>query len=231
MRSWIGSFCALMWRTYSAMPPSYCHVSRRSSPRASISVRLRPAVRKAISAHALGERRVVVRALVEDLEVGQERDGRARAALVGAGGGQRPQGLAARVVLLVDLAVAPAHGHVQALRERVDDADADAVQAAGHLVHVAAELAAGVQLRQHHLDARQPRLGDQVDRDAAAVVRARHRSIGMERHEPPRRNARRAPRRRRCRGPRRRGGAGRAYPWSRCTCRVDGGLPRVPRGS
>ena len=108
---------------------------------------------------------------------------RARAALVGAGGRQRAERLAARVVLLVDLAVAPAHGDVQALRERVDHADADAVQAAGDLVHVAAELAAGVQLRQHDLDARQPRLGDQVDRDAAAVVRARHRSIGMQRHD------------------------------------------------
>ena len=182
-------------------------------------------------AHALGERRVVVRALVEDLEVGQERDARAGAALVGAGGRQRAQRLAARVVLLVDLAVAPAHRHVQPLRERVDHADADAVQAAGDLVHVAAELAAGVQLRQHDLDARQPRPGDQVDRDAAAVVRARHRAVGVQRHDhvvatPGERLVDRvvehlvdevvqA----------------RARRWSRCTCRVDGGLPRVPRGS
>ena len=60
-------------------------------------------------------------------------------------------GLAALVVLLPDVAVAP-DLQVEPLRERVDDRDADAVQAAGDLVAAAvAELAAGVQGGQHDL--------------------------------------------------------------------------------
>ena len=54
--------------------------------------------------------------------------------------------------------------------QRVDDREADAVQAAGGDVRAAAELAAGVQLGRHHLDAGQPGLGLLVGRDAAAVV-------------------------------------------------------------
>ena len=55
---------------------------------------------------------------------------------------------AARELLAVDLAVAPHLGD-EPLGERVHDRDADAVEAAGDLVAVAAELAAGVELRQH----------------------------------------------------------------------------------
>jgi hypothetical protein len=44
----------------------------------------------------------------------------------------------------------------QPLRERVHDRDADPVQAARDLVALAAELAAGVQLRQHDRQRRQP---------------------------------------------------------------------------
>ena len=60
---------------------------------------------------------------------------------------------------------------MEPLGERVDDRDADAVQAAGDLVAAAvAELAAGVQRGQHDLG-RGPFLFLQfVDRDAAAVV-------------------------------------------------------------
>ena len=76
------------------------------------------------------------------------------------------------VLLLVSLAVA-VHREQQALAERVDDADAHAVQAAGHLVALAAELAAGVQHGEHDLRralalVRTGRVG--VHRDAAAVV-------------------------------------------------------------
>ena len=61
----------------------------------------------------------------------------------------------------------------QPLAERVDHADADAVQAAGDLVALAAELAAGVQDGEHDLGralalVRTGRV--RVDRDAAAVV-------------------------------------------------------------
>ena len=55
---------------------------------------------------------------------------------------------AARERLPVDPAVAPDLDD-EPLRECVDDGDADAVEPAGDLVSVAAELAAGVELRQH----------------------------------------------------------------------------------
>ena len=55
---------------------------------------------------------------------------------------------AALVGLLIDLAVAP-DLEIERFRQRVDDRDADAVQAAGHLVAVVVELAAGVEHREH----------------------------------------------------------------------------------
>ena len=65
------------------------------------------------------------------------------------------------------------HGHVQLLAERVHDAHAHAVQAARHAVAaaVAAELAAGVQHRQHRLQRALARRRVRRRRDAAAVVR------------------------------------------------------------
>ena len=60
---------------------------------------------------------------------------------------------AALVALLVDLAVAP-DLEVERLGQRVDHRDADAVQAAGDLVAVVVELAAGVQHGQHDLGRR-----------------------------------------------------------------------------
>ncbi len=74
----------------------------------------------------------------------------------------------------------PLDVHVQAGRERVDDRGADAVQAAGGDVRAAAELAAGVQLGEDHLDAGQPGLGLLVDRDAAAVVVDLDRAVGVQ---------------------------------------------------
>ncbi len=44
--------------------------------------------------------------------------------------------------------------HFEHVRERVDDGDADAVQAAGGLVGLAVELAAGMQHGQHHFERR-----------------------------------------------------------------------------
>ena len=93
---------------------------------------------------------------LEDVGVGQEGDGRAR----GRAGGQLLAALelllrgAARILLREDVAVA-ADLHQQALRQRVDDRDADPVQATGDLVATAvSELAAGVQDGQHDLDRR-----------------------------------------------------------------------------
>ncbi len=81
--------------------------------------------------------------------------------------------LAPQRAFLVDLDVEP-------LGERVDDRQADAVQAARHLVAAAAELAAGVQLGQHHLQRRALLGGMHVDGDAAPVVEHRHRAVGVQ---------------------------------------------------
>ena len=87
------------------------------------------------------------------------------------------------VLLAVALAVAVDLDE-QPLGQRVDDADADAVQAAGHLVAVAAELAAGVQHGEHDLGralalVRAGRV--RVDRDAAAVVVDAAAAVGEQR--------------------------------------------------
>ena len=60
--------------------------------------------------------------------------------------------------------------------------DADAVEAAGGDVRAAAELAAGVELGEDHLDAREPGLGLLVDRDAAPVVADLGGPVGVQRH-------------------------------------------------
>src|SRR5699024_862997 len=66
-------------------------------------------------------------------------------------------------------------------RQRVDDRESDAVQAAGGDVRAAAELAAGVQLGGDHLDARKAGAGLLVGRDAAAVVVDLDRVVGVQR--------------------------------------------------
>ena len=67
-------------------------------------------------------------------------------------------------------------------RQRVDDRQADAVQAARGDVRAAAELAAGVQLGGHHLDAGQPGLRLLVGGDAASVVVDLGRVVGVQGH-------------------------------------------------
>ena len=54
------------------------------------------------------------------------------------------------------------------------------MQAAGSRVGTAAELSAGVQLGEDDLDAGEPGLGFDVDRDAAAVVVDLHRVVRMQ---------------------------------------------------
>ncbi len=82
------------------------------------------------------------------------------------------------VALAVDLDVEPR-------RQRVDDRDADAVQAAGDLVAAAAELAAGVQHGEHDLDRGLALALDDVDRDAAAVVGDADAAVGEQRDLDP----------------------------------------------
>uniref|UniRef100_A0A0N4ZJK4 Phenol hydroxylase n=1 Tax=Parastrongyloides trichosuri TaxID=131310 RepID=A0A0N4ZJK4_PARTI len=83
--------------------------------------------------------------------------------------GQRPHGVAALEAHAVLLAVA-IDDQLQPVRQGVDHRDADAVQAAGHLVGVLVELAAGVQLGEDQLDARHALFGVDVHGHAATVV-------------------------------------------------------------
>ena len=135
-------------------------------------------------AQALFERVEVELERLEDVGVGQEGDGRAGRRAVGQL--RRPRcssvcGRPARVLLREHVAVA-ADLDEQLLGQRVDDRHADAVQAAGDLVAAAvAELAAGVQHRQHDLDGRAALLLHDRDRDAAAVVDDRDRVVGVDR--------------------------------------------------
>src|SRR5690606_16643477 len=79
------------------------------------------------------------------------------------------------VAVAVDLDVQPGG-------QRVDDGGADAVEPAGRGVGHAAELAARVQPGHHQLDAGEPGLGLQVDRDAAPVVGDLDGPVGVHGH-------------------------------------------------
>ena len=81
-------------------------------------------------------------------------------------------GIAATEVHLPGVAVAP-DLHVELLRERVDATHAHAVQTAGDFVGGGVELAAGMELGQHHLHGRHHLAVGQrhhVHRNAAAVI-------------------------------------------------------------
>ena len=131
-------------------------------------------------AQALDERGDREVDLLEDLGVGEEVDRRPGVVLVDLAGdldvAERDTALE---LLAVHLAVATDFGD-EPLGQRVDDGDADAVEAAGDLVAVAAELAAGVQLRQHDRQRGQPLVLDQLDRDAGAAVGNGDRIVRME---------------------------------------------------
>ena len=82
---------------------------------------------------------------------------------------ERVDRLAQGVFLLVVAAVAP-DLQPQVLGQRIHDRHADAVQAAGNLVAVVVELAAGVQHGEDHLGRRDAFFLVDVDRNAATVV-------------------------------------------------------------
>ena len=81
----------------------------------------------------------------------------------------------------VFLAVAP-DAQLERGGQRVDDRDADAVQAAGDLVGVLVEFSAGVQLGHDDLGRRHAFALVNVGRDAAAVVVHGDGAVGIERH-------------------------------------------------
>ena len=91
-------------------------------------------------------------------------------------------GDAARKHLAVELA-AQRDLDLEPLRQRIDDRDADAVQAARGLVHLGVELAAGVE--RAHDDFEGGLLGKfrvRVDRDAAAIVGDGEGAVGGKLH-------------------------------------------------
>ena len=112
--------------------------------------------------------------------VGMEVDGRAGAA-------RRPDLFQARhdFALLeahLPLRAVALHGRDELLRQRVDDARADAVEAAGGLVAVVFELPAGVEHGEDRLERDLLRLRMLVDRDAPAVVLdGQRRAVGVQR--------------------------------------------------
>jgi hypothetical protein len=78
-----------------------------------------------------------------------------------------------QVVHAVALVVLAPDGDLQALRQRIGDGHADAVQAARERVGAAralVELAARVQARENDFDGRDAFFGVDADRDAAAVI-------------------------------------------------------------
>ena len=151
------------------MPPAYLILLvRGSSSRSSVMVILRFRLRNAVSRMRVDKRVEVEVGRLEDLRVRPERDRGPR----GLGASRRLE-LALRLPVLVrlgpDLAVA-LDLDLESLGEGVDDGDADAVEAAGDLVSLSAELAASVQDGEDDLHAGLAVLGDVVDRDASPVV-------------------------------------------------------------
>ncbi len=119
--------------------------------------------------------------LLEDLGVRQEADRGAGRLVRLAGELHGPELVAALELLAVELPVPPDLGD-EPLGERVHDRGADAVEAAGDLVAVAAELAAGVELREDRRQGRLVGAGHRVDRHAAAPIADRDRVVGVEGH-------------------------------------------------
>ena len=89
--------------------------------------------------------------------------------------------LAALVLLLINLAVL-IDGHLQVLAQRVYNAGANAVQTAGYLVALAAELAAGVQHGKANFHSRTAQFGMNTYRETAAVIAHFAAAIGMQKN-------------------------------------------------
>ena len=163
------------------MPPSYWNSDLCPSARSSFSEMCSPRVRNAVSRSRCSSV-VNSKSSVSKISASGRNVIVVPVSLLAAPCCERPLRRAADVVLGPGEAVAP-HLDVELLRERVDDRDADAVQPAGHLVAAAvAELAAGVEHRQHDLDRRLVLLLHRGDGDAAAVVDDRDRVVRVDRH-------------------------------------------------
>src|SRR3989442_3919767 len=107
----------------------------------------------------------------EDLRIRKEGDDRARA-FRGADDFQ-VRGLLPALETHPVLLPFPLHADLEPFAQAVDDRKPDAVQTAGHAVHLPLELAATVHPRQDDFDAGRAVLRMDVDRNPAAVVRDR----------------------------------------------------------
>ncbi len=131
-------------------------------------------------AEALGERVALVVDRLEDLEVGQELD--AGAAAIGLGALLQLALRRAPLVGLRPLVAVTPDRELELLGQGVDHRHAHAVKAARHLVPAAvAELAAGVQHREHDLGRRALLLLVHAHGNAAAVVGDRDGVVGVDR--------------------------------------------------
>jgi hypothetical protein len=116
----------------------------------------------------------------EGLAAGQKRHLRADLVVGCADDRERSDRLAVAELHGVFLAVAP-DGELEPSRQRVDDRDADSVQAAGDLVGVLVEFSPGVELRHDDFGRRHAFALVNVGGNAAAVVAHRARAIGVQR--------------------------------------------------
>ena len=130
--------------------------------------------------HAQQARRLEGGALAEDLLVGLEAHLGAAPVLDGAELLELALRRAARERHGVEL-LAARHLDLELLRQRVDDRDADAVQAARGVVDLAVEFAARVQRGHDHFERGLGlELGVRVDGDAAAVVGDGQEAVGLD---------------------------------------------------
>ena len=139
-------------------------------------------------AQAMLQRREIIFDVLEGLGRGEEGDFGAALAWRLADHLQRRHGIAMGELDVVLLAVAP-DAQAELAGQRVDDGDADAVQAAGDLVGVLVEFAAGMELGHDDLGRRDAFALVDVDGNAAAVVAHGHRIVGVEHDLDPRRVA------------------------------------------
>ena len=135
------------------------------------------AVQEGQLAEPLRQRVEAVIGRLEDLRVRLERDSRA-ALLRRARDFELSGRIASLVGLLVDLPVAPDLG-IECFRQRVDDRQPDAVEAARDLVAVVVELATGMEHGQHDLGRRSP-ADVSIDRNTTAVINDRHGLVDVQ---------------------------------------------------
>ena len=171
-------------------------------------------------AQAVLERREIEFGLGEGLGRGQEGDFGAAPVLDLAHHFQRRHRIAVAEAHVIFLAVAP-DAQIEPFGQRIDDRDADAMQAAGDLVGVLLEFSAGMQLGHDDFGRGDAFFLVDVDRNAAAIVAHGARAVGVQLHVDAVGDSRPAPRRWRCRPPHRPCGAGPSrHRCRRYTCRA-----------